>query len=58
MIDVSLCNNCRENNRAMGTFMSGYYKSKEGRKTENKVQEEEQKQLDNGYAELDQPEME
>ena len=58
MIDVSLCNSCIEKYRAMGTFMSGYYKSKKGRKTENEVQEKEQKQLENGYVELDQPVME
>lgn len=58
MFDASLYNSCREKYRAVGTFMSVYYKSKKGRKTEKEVQEEEQKQLDNGYVELDQPVME
>jgi delta24-sterol reductase len=58
MFDGSLYNSCREKYRAVGTFMSVYYKSKKGRKTEKEVREEEQKQLDNAYAELDQPVME
>ena len=55
MFDASLYNSCREKYRVVGTFTSVYYKSKKGRKTEKEVQEEEQKQLDNGYVELDQP---
>lgn len=58
MFDGSLYNSCREKYRAVGTFMSVYYKSKKGRKTEKEVREEEQKQLDNVYVELDQPVME
>ena len=55
MFHASLLNSCREKYRAMGTFTSVYYKSKKGRNIEKEVQEEEQKQLDNGYVELDQP---
>lgn len=58
MFDGSLYNRCREKYRAVGTFMSVYYKSKKGRKNEKEVQEDEQKQLDNVYVELDQPVME
>ena len=58
MFDGSLYNSCREKYRALGTFMSVYYKNKKGRNTEKEVREEEQKQLDNAYAELDQPVME
>eukprot|EP00271_Cylindrocystis_brebissonii_P015747 TRINITY_DN38741_c0_g1_i1.p1 TRINITY_DN38741_c0_g1~~TRINITY_DN38741_c0_g1_i1.p1 ORF type:complete len:573 (-),score=86.69 TRINITY_DN38741_c0_g1_i1:918-2636(-) len=43
MFDGSLYFKCREKYAAVGTFMSVYYKSKKGKKTEKDVREEEAK---------------
>ncbi|CAF2054947.1 unnamed protein product [Brassica napus] len=37
MLDADLYEHCRRKNKAIGTFMSIYYKSKKGRKTEKEV---------------------
>lgn len=42
MFDAGLYEHCRRKYGAVGTFMSVYYKSKKGRKTEKEVQEAEQ----------------
>ncbi|XP_031495519.1 delta(24)-sterol reductase [Nymphaea colorata] len=55
MFDASHYEYCRRKYGAVGTFMSVYYKSKKGRKTEKEVQEAEQQQLETPYAEIDQP---
>jgi len=55
MFDASLYEQTRKKYGAVGTFMSVYYKSKKGRKTEKEVQEAEQAHLDTAYAEIDQP---
>ncbi|XP_057430878.1 delta(24)-sterol reductase-like [Lotus japonicus] len=55
MFDAGLYEHCRRKYRAVGTFMSVYYKSKKGRKTEKEVQEAEQAHLETAYAEVDQP---
>lgn len=55
MFDAGLYEHCRRKYKAVGTFMSVYYKSKKGRKTEKEVQEEEQAHLETAYAEVDQP---
>lgn len=55
MFDASLYEHCRKKFGAVGTFMSVYYKSKKGRKTEKEVQEAEQAHLESGHAEIDQP---
>ncbi|EFJ38460.1 hypothetical protein SELMODRAFT_139528 [Selaginella moellendorffii] len=55
MFDATLYNACREKYRAVGTFMSVYYKCKKGRKTEQEVKQEEQKVHDNGYKDLERP---
>lgn len=55
MFDASHYEYCRNKYGAIGTFMSVYYKSKKGRKTEKEVQEAEQQQLETPYAEIDQP---
>ncbi|GAA0178868.1 reductase [Lithospermum erythrorhizon] len=55
MFDAELYEQCRRKYKAIGTFMSVYYKSKKGRKTEKEVQEAEQAILDTPYAEVDQP---
>ncbi|KAJ7533218.1 hypothetical protein O6H91_13G038100 [Diphasiastrum complanatum] len=55
MFDASLYNRCREKYKAVGTFMSVYYKSKKGRKTEQEVREEEQKVQENGYYDVEKP---
>ncbi|CAI5488724.1 unnamed protein product [Closterium sp. Naga37s-1] len=44
MFDASLYAACREKYQAVGTFMSVYYKSKKGRKTEAEVMQEERKE--------------
>ncbi|KAI5063492.1 hypothetical protein GOP47_0022039 [Adiantum capillus-veneris] len=46
MFDGRLYAECRRKYKAVGTFMSVYYKSKKGSKTEKEVQEEEQKLVD------------
>ncbi|KAL9147649.1 hypothetical protein ABFS82_13G186200 [Erythranthe guttata] len=46
MFDAGLYEQCRRKYGAVGTFMSVYYKSKKGRKTEKEVQEAEQAILD------------
>ncbi|XP_027088891.1 delta(24)-sterol reductase [Coffea arabica] len=51
MFDADLYEECRRKYRAVGTFMSVYYKSKKGRKTEKEVQEAEQAILETPYAE-------
>eukprot|EP00897_Mesotaenium_endlicherianum_P009031 jgi/Mesen1/8156/ME000438S07260 len=43
MFDRELYFKCREKYGAVGTFMSVYYKSKKGKKTEQEVRDEEQK---------------
>jgi delta24-sterol reductase len=53
MFDAGLYENCRQKYGAVGTFMSVYYKSKKGRKTEKEVQEAEQEQLETPIAEVD-----
>lgn len=53
MFDASLYNRVRDKYKAVGTFMSVYYKSKKGRKTEKEVQEEEQKISECAYADLE-----
>ena len=55
MFDAGLYEHVREKYGAVGTFMSVYYKSKKGRKTEKEVQEAEQAHLETAYAEVDQP---
>ncbi|KAF5749890.1 putative Cell elongation protein diminuto [Tripterygium wilfordii] len=55
MFDADLYEKCRRSYGAVGTFMSVYYKSKKGRKTEKEVQEAEQAHLEPAYAEVDQP---
>lgn len=56
MFDAGLYEQCRRKYGAVGTFMSVYYKSKKGRKTEKEVREAEQAHLETAYAEVDQPE--
>ncbi|KAI7732886.1 hypothetical protein M8C21_015364 [Ambrosia artemisiifolia] len=56
MFDAGLYEKCRNKYGAVGTFMSVYYKSKKGRKTEKEVQEAEKAQVETPYAEADQPE--
>jgi delta24-sterol reductase len=58
MFDATLYNKCREKYKAIGTFMSVYYKSKKGKKTEAEVREEESKTYENGYADIEKPEAE
>lgn len=53
MFDGGLYEECRRKYKAVGTFMSLYYKSKKGRKTEKEVQEAEQAVLETPYAEVD-----
>ncbi|KAK8567441.1 hypothetical protein V6N13_105406 [Hibiscus sabdariffa] len=53
MFDADLYEHVRKKYRAVGTFMSVYYKSKKGRKTEKEVQEAEQAHLETAYAEAD-----
>ena len=53
MFDADLYEHCRRKYKAIGTFMSIYYKSKKGRKTENEVREAEQAHLETAYAEGD-----
>lgn len=53
MFDAGLYEHCRRKYGAVGTFMSVYYKSKKGRKTEKEVQEAEQAHLETAYAEED-----
>ncbi|KAK0574725.1 hypothetical protein LWI29_028123 [Acer saccharum] len=55
MFDGELYEKCRRRYKAVGTFMSLYYKSKKGRKTEKEVQEAEQAHLEPAYADVDQP---
>nr|KYP68372.1 Cell elongation protein diminuto [Cajanus cajan] len=55
MFDAGLYEHARRKYGAVGTFMSLYYKSKKGRKTEKEVQEEEQAHLETAHAEVDQP---
>lgn len=51
MFDASHYELCRQKYGAVGTFMSVYYKSKKGRKTEKEVQEAEAAMLEPAYAE-------
>ncbi|XP_078448530.1 cell elongation protein / DWARF1 / DIMINUTO (DIM) [Wolffia australiana] len=51
MFDAELYEACRRKYKAVGTFMSVYYKSKKGKKTEKDVQEAEQAIADAAYAE-------
>nr|UES73131.1 delta24-sterol reductase [Gymnema sylvestre] len=53
MFDGGLYEECRRKYKAIGTYMSVYYKSKKGRKTEKEVQEAEQAVLETPYAEVD-----
>ncbi|GAB4850659.1 Delta(24)-sterol [Ancistrocladus abbreviatus] len=52
MFDASLYEKCRRKYGAVGTFMTVYYKSKKGRKTEKEVQEAERE-----CAELETPDL-
>ncbi|EHA8589221.1 delta(24)-sterol reductase [Cocos nucifera] len=51
MFDGAHYEHCRRKYRAIGTFMSVYYKSKKGKKTEKEVQEAEAAILEPAYAE-------
>ncbi|XP_051128559.1 delta(24)-sterol reductase-like [Andrographis paniculata] len=51
MFDCELYEHCRRKYGAVGTFMSVYYKSKKGRKTEKEVQEAEQAILETPHME-------
>lgn len=51
MFDGGLYEQCRRKYGAVGTFMSVYYKSKKGRKTEKEVQEAEAAILEPAHAE-------
>ncbi|XP_050230882.1 delta(24)-sterol reductase-like [Mercurialis annua] len=53
MFDAGLYEQCRKKYGAVGTFMSVYYKSKKGRKTEKEVQDAERAHLETAYAEAD-----
>lgn len=53
MFDGELYEKCRRKYGAVGNFMSVYYKSKKGRKTEKEVKEAENVQLETSNAELD-----
>ncbi|KAL9265704.1 Delta(24)-sterol reductase-like protein [Drosera capensis] len=55
MFDASLYEKCRRKYGAIGTFMSVYYKSKKGRKTEKEVQDAECEvaEIETPYAETD-----
>lgn len=53
MFNGELYEECRKKYKAVGTFMSVYYKSKKGRKTEKEVREAEQAHLETAYAEAD-----
>ncbi|CAA2982625.1 delta(24)-sterol reductase [Olea europaea subsp. europaea] len=53
MFNAGLYELCRKKYRAVGTFMSVYYKCKKGRKTETEVQEAEQAILETSYVEVD-----
>ncbi|XP_022727281.1 delta(24)-sterol reductase-like [Durio zibethinus] len=53
MFDAGLYEHVRRKYGAVGTFMSVYYKSKKGRKTEKEVQEAEQAHLETAYADAD-----
>ncbi|XVE91776.1 hypothetical protein REPUB_Repub01dG0041000 [Reevesia pubescens] len=53
MFDAGLYEHVRRKYGAVGTFMSVYYKSKKGRKTEKEVQEAEQAHLETAYVEAD-----
>ncbi|GAB2215266.1 hypothetical protein Droror1_Dr00019650 [Drosera rotundifolia] len=55
MFDASLYEKCRRKYGAIGTFMSVYYKSKKGRKTEKEVQDAEREfaEIETPYAETD-----
>lgn len=44
---------CRKKYGAVGTFMSVYYRSKKGKKTEKDVQEAEAEIVERAYAEVD-----
>ncbi|XP_022991438.1 delta(24)-sterol reductase [Cucurbita maxima] len=55
MFDAELYEQCRKKYGAVGTFMTVYYKTKKGRKTEKEVKEAEQAHLETTYAELEQP---
>ncbi|KAM0016078.1 putative delta(24)-sterol reductase [Helianthus debilis subsp. tardiflorus] len=55
MFDGQLYEKCRRKYGCVGNFMSVYYKSKKGRKTEKEVQEAENAYLETAYAKLDQP---
>lgn len=50
MFDASHYEHCRQKYGAVGTFMSVYYKSKKGRKSEKEVQEAEAAILEPAYA--------
>lgn len=53
MFDSTLYHQCREKYKAVGTFMSVYYKSKKGKKTEKEVAEEEAKVTENGFKDIE-----
>lgn len=56
MFDGSLYQRCRDKYKAVGTFMSVYYKCKKGKKSEKEVAEEEAKVTETGYADVEKPE--
>ncbi|XP_020260368.1 delta(24)-sterol reductase-like [Asparagus officinalis] len=53
MFDGRLYEHCRKKYGAVGTFMSVYYKSKKGKKSEKEVQEAEAAVVESAYAEAD-----
>ncbi|XP_071696090.1 delta(24)-sterol reductase-like [Rutidosis leptorrhynchoides] len=55
MFNGELYEKCRRKYRAVGNFMSVYYKCKKGRKTEKEIEEAENAKYENAYAELEQP---
>lgn len=55
MFNAELYEHCRRKYGAVGTFMSVYYKSKKGRKTEKEVKEAEEAHLESPSAETEQP---
>lgn len=55
MYDAGLYEECRKKYGAVGTFMTVYYKTKKGRKSEKEVREAEQAHLETTYAEMEQP---
>uniref|UniRef100_M0ZYW4 DWARF1/DIMINUTO n=1 Tax=Solanum tuberosum TaxID=4113 RepID=M0ZYW4_SOLTU len=55
MFDGGLYEHCRRKYRAIGTFMSVYYNSKKGKKTENGLPDAEQEPTELETPEVDEP---